>query len=40
MIAGYLSINIEEKEQLLEAVDVKERMNKLYTYLCKELGSW
>ena len=35
MIAGYLSINIEEKEQLLE--DVKERMNKLYTYLCKEL---
>lgn len=34
---GYLSINIEEKEQLLEAVDVKERMNKLYTYLCKEL---
>ena len=37
MIAGYLSINIEEKEQLLEAVDVKERMNKLYTYLCKEL---
>ena len=37
MIAGYLSINIEEKEQLLEAVDVKVRMNKLYTYLCKEL---
>lgn len=37
MIAGYLSINIEEKEQLLEAIDVKERMNKLYTYLCKEL---
>ena len=37
MIAGYLSINIEEKEQLLEAVDVKERMNKLYSYLCKEL---
>lgn len=37
MIAGYLSINIEEKEQMLEAVDVKERMNKLYTYLCKEL---
>ena len=37
MIAGYLSINIEEKEQLLEAVDVKERMNKLYAYLCKEL---
>ncbi|MCD7874029.1 MAG: endopeptidase La, partial [Acidaminococcaceae bacterium] len=37
MIAWYLSINIEEKEQLLEAVDVKERMNKLYTYLCKEL---
>ena len=32
-----LPINIEEKEQLLEAVDVKERMNKLYTYLCKEL---
>ncbi|MCD8359691.1 MAG: endopeptidase La [Acidaminococcaceae bacterium] len=37
MIAWYLPINIEEKEQLLEAVDVKERMNKLYTYLCKEL---
>lgn len=37
MIAGYLSINVEEKELLLEAIDVKERMNKLYTYLCKEL---
>ena len=37
MIAGYLSISIEEKEQLLEAVEVKARMNKLYTYLCKEL---
>lgn len=37
MIAGYLSINIEEKQQLLEAIDVKERMNKLYSYLCKEL---
>lgn len=37
MIAGYLSISIEEKEQILEAIDVKERMNKLYNYLCKEL---
>lgn len=37
MIAGYLSINVEEKQQLLEAIDVKERMNKLYSYLCKEL---
>ena len=25
------------RDRLLEAVDVKERMNKLYTYLCKEL---
>lgn len=37
MIAGYLMINVDEKEELLEAIDVKERMNKLYTFLCKEL---
>lgn len=37
MIAGYLSIGIDEKESVLEAVDVKDRMNLLYGYLCKEL---
>lgn len=37
MIAGYLSIGIDEKESVLEAVNVKERMNLLYGYLCKEL---
>ncbi len=37
MIAGFLDISIEEKEELLEAVVVKERMQLLYNYLCKEL---
>ena len=37
MIAGYIAINISEKEKVLEAVDVKVRMNLLYGYLCKEL---
>ena len=37
MIAGYLTIDVEEKEKLLEAVDVKERLHLLYGYLCKEL---
>jgi ATP-dependent Lon protease len=37
MIAGYLSIDIKEKEKVLEAVDVKERLKLLYGYLCKEL---
>lgn len=37
MIAGYIGINISEKEQVLEASDVKARMNLLYGYLCKEL---
>ena len=37
MIAGYLAINISEKEKILEANDVKTRMNLLYGYLCKEL---
>lgn len=37
MIAGYLSIDITEKEKVLEAVDVKQRVNLLYGYLCKEL---
>lgn len=37
MIAGYLSIDIAAKEQVLEAVDVKSRMNLLYGFLCKEL---
>lgn len=37
MIAGYLAISIEEKQQLLEAGDTKERMHKLYELLSKEL---
>lgn len=37
IIAGYLTINIDEKEELLELADVKERMHKLHTFLCKEL---
>ncbi len=37
IIAGYLTISIEEKEELLELADVKERMHKLHTFLCKEL---
>ncbi len=37
MIAGYLSLQIKEKEKVLEAVDVKERLKLLYGYLCKEL---
>ena len=37
MIAGYIAISISEKEKVLEAADVKVRMNLLYGYLCKEL---
>lgn len=37
IIAGYLTVSIEEKEELLELVDVKERMRRLHTFLCKEL---
>lgn len=37
IIAGYLTISIDEKEELLERADVKERMHKLHTFLCKEL---
>ncbi len=37
IIAGYLTISIDEKEGLLELADVKERMHKLHTFLCKEL---
>ena len=37
MIAGYLTIGIDEKESVLEAINVKERMNLLYSFLCKEL---
>lgn len=37
MIAGYLTISIDEKESVLEAINVKDRMNLLYSYLCKEL---
>lgn len=37
IIAGYLTIRIDEKEELLELADVKERMHKLHTFLCKEL---
>ena len=36
IIAGYLTISIDEKEELLELSDVKERMHKLYAFLCKE----
>lgn len=37
IIAGYLTISIDEKEELLELADVKGRMHKLHTFLCKEL---
>lgn len=37
IIAGYLTISIDEKEELLELADVKERMHKLHIFLCKEL---
>lgn len=37
IIAGYLTISIDEKEELLELADIKERMHKLHTFLCKEL---
>lgn len=37
IIAGYLTISIDEKEELLELAEVKERMHKLHTFLCKEL---
>ena len=37
IIVGYLTISIDEKEELLELADVKERMHKLHTFLCKEL---
>lgn len=37
IIAGYLTISIDEKEELLVLADVKERMHKLHTFLCKEL---
>ena len=37
MIAGYLTIGIDEKESVLEAINVKDRMNLLYSFLCKEL---
>lgn len=37
MIAGYLSVTVIEKQQLLEAVTVKERMHSLYELLSKEL---
>lgn len=37
IISGYLTISIDEKEELLELADVKERMHKLHTFLCKEL---
>lgn len=37
IIAGYLTISVDEKEELLELADVKERMHKLHTFLCKEL---
>lgn len=37
LIAGYLSIAIEDKEKVLEATDVKVRLNLLYSFLCKEL---
>ena len=36
IIAGYLTISIGEKEELLELADVKERMHRLYAFLCKE----
>ncbi len=37
MIAGYLTIGVDEKESVLEAINVKDRMNLLYSFLCKEL---
>ena len=37
MIAGYLAVTMEEKQQLLELANVQKRMHKLYELLSKEL---
>ena len=37
MIAGYLAVPLEEKQQLLELANVQKRMHKLYEMLSKEL---
>ena len=37
MIAGYLTVAMEEKQQLLELANVQKRMHKLYELLSKEL---
>ena len=37
LIASHLNLNIENKEQLLSAIDVKARLEKLYEILAREL---
>lgn len=37
LIASHLNLNIESKEQLLSAIDVKQRLEKLYEILAREL---
>lgn len=37
LIASHLNLNIENKEQLLSAIDVKQRLEKLYEILAREL---
>ncbi len=37
MIASHLSINIHEKEEILEAINVKERLKKVNTFISREM---
>lgn len=37
MIASHLSINVHEKEEILEAIKVKERLKKVNTFISKEM---
>jgi len=37
VIASHLTIKVSDKQQILEAVDIKDRLEKLYTILTREL---
>ncbi|MDR2007287.1 MAG: LON peptidase substrate-binding domain-containing protein, partial [Acidaminococcales bacterium] len=37
IIAGHLTINIDDKQKLLDAINVSERLHLLYDVLCREL---
>ena len=38
IIAGHLTLNIEDKQKLLNAIDITDRLNLLYDMLGRELG--